>query len=321
MEPVVGRKRRATPQGGKSGRLKKLSSIVAIAALAACVSCTAPDGGSPQSSGSPPGSGEAQVTTPNDSSTASANPQEVPPPGSATAPEPPATTGPGGELDHLGGSMSATTPDQYTFDVSFNLGVGSTTTANIANAKPGQVNVNWYTPTIGDVTITNTTPGHTLPVPYEFALSCIHVRGVVGSGCPTLYSFYPAGSPVCTAEGPGGGRGIFLAYPAFSPSGNWCAVKWANAPFSQVPDGTVVPISGTLTSEWQGQDHHGVLLHEADYSALASALAAKPKHWEIEASTAGGAENTKRTPQTPPGCDSLSYVIWSSTPLVCSKSS
>jgi hypothetical protein len=220
--------------------------------------------------------------------------------------------------------VSATDPDQYTFDVSFDLQVlSSQTTEDIASAKPGQVNVSWSAATDGSMTVTNTTPGHTLKMPYEFTRSCIYNRGV-RPGCPTLYGFYPADSPVCTVEHPDSGLpGFRLALgvqdPEFSPQGKWCAIAFAQAQFSQVDDDTVLPVSGAQSTTWQGLSASDALLHEADYSALASALAAKPKQWEIEAAAVGGAEKTTR--QTPSGCEHRSYVIWSSTPLVCSKPS
>ena len=77
----------------------KLSALAAGATLIACTSCGTPNGGSPQASNSPHGSGQDQVQSS----------QAV-----ATAPES-TSTSQAAPLDHIKGSVSATAPDQYTF--------------------------------------------------------------------------------------------------------------------------------------------------------------------------------------------------------------
>jgi hypothetical protein len=300
MEPRVGTERGTSPLRRKSRRITKLSALAVAAALIACASCSTPNGGSPPASNPPPGSG-----------------QESSPP-VATAPES-TSTSQAAAFDHIKGSVTVTDPDQYTFDVAFDLQILiSWARADIASAKPGQVNVAWGTSTNGNITITNTTLGHTLRMPLDLTNKCIYYD----LSCPRLYGFYPPESPVCTVEVVGTNLRYADAnggtFHVFTPPGEWCAVAFAEAKFSEVDSETVLPVSGAVSTTWEGLAASSTLLHEADFSALASALAAKPQHWEIEATDPFGGRE-KSTPQTPPGCNNKFYVIWSSTPLVCSK--
>ncbi|MFF1880168.1 hypothetical protein ACFVVC_01700 [Pseudarthrobacter sp. NPDC058196] len=224
--------------------------------------------------------------------------------------------------------MTVKDKDKYTFTLAFDLTVSSSPLGeDTASAKPGQANVSWSSTAAGTMTLTNTTAGHTLVMPDEFTSLC-QIK-LAETGCPILYGFYPATSPICTVKmadqtGSSYTPGFNVTNPFYHPVGSWCAVAFALAPYSNVPpyNQTVLPIGGASTTQWvpysyRGDGVSGTLYNEADFPALAATTAAPPAQWAIEAGNSLRQEMTPSTPVAPPECQSSSYVIYATTAMTC----
>jgi hypothetical protein len=112
----------------------------------------------------------------------------------------PATTAPASPSAPAGTQVAASIAvrdrNRYTYNVAFSVTVGGALSVNTTDAKPGQANVTWAPISDGNLTVTNTTSGHTLPIPDWLSLVC----AADASRCLSLYGFWPATSPVCTVK-------------------------------------------------------------------------------------------------------------------------
>jgi hypothetical protein len=199
--------------------------------------------------------------------------------------------------------VAVTDSNRYTYAITFDVAIASNPTEDTASAKPGQANVSWSPLSSGSFTLTNTTDGHTLPIPVE-ALS--------------LYGFFPMSSPVCTVGtvDPSGSPTSFA--PAAKepqsyvyPAGKWCMLKYGQASALPVPE---LVAGGTASSTWQSNPITAVLQDEKQYPLLAAALDTGPRMWAALSPTWTGAT----TSYSISGCvNAADTVFWSSKSLIC----
>jgi hypothetical protein len=219
---------------------------------------------------------------------------------------------------HLTASVTVTNKNRYTYTIAFSVATDGALSVNTTDAKPGQAKVSWTPVLDGVLTVTNTTAGHTLPIPDWLYTSCAANAG----HCLSLFSFWPADSPVCTVkiEDPTGHKAYanigkrneynqIFVYPA----GQWCMVRYGSAGSLDSSNQTM-PIAGSASTNWKAGQLSAVLQDANDASKLATALAAGPKIWLIASPTWAG----ETTQYSITGCVPAALtVFWSSAPVTC----
>jgi len=233
----------------------------------------------------------------------------------ATSPEATESTPPAGTT--IASTVSIQNGNNYTYDITFSATVGGAPTVNTADSKPGQAKVTWSPVLDGSFSITNTTAGHTLPIPDWLALPCT----ADPNDCLSLFGFWPATSPVCAVKTVDEGNRAYDNTgdaPVYSdiyiaPAGKWCVIRYGQAGSLEDPSGKL-PLGGSGTSRWGSNEVTMVLLNENDSTKLADAFAAGPKVWVV-ASPTWAQESTKNSLK---GCvNAAPTIFWSSGPITC----
>jgi len=247
--------------------------------------------------------------------------------GAVSSTNPGATPSAPGSTATAGTRISATVAvhdgNGYTFGVTFDISVAGNLSEDTVNSKPGQAAVMWSSNLAGTFTITNTTVGHTLPIPawvgYDNISSSCNGNP---SHCLSLYGLWPIESPVCSVKMVDStGYYAFVAiaptveysgYGHVSPPGHWCVLRYGHAGNVSAA-GDRLDVAGTASANWESEGIDGVLLNEKDYPTLATALTKGPPVWIASSPTWAG-EVTK---YDIPNC-SVPTIFWTSAPVACS---
>jgi hypothetical protein len=272
-------------------------SLIGALSLAGCNTSKNPPAGSAQTDQVPSAASSKAVPAPSDTTLSSPSPSSQ---AAGTA--------------HIKANVAVTDSNRYTYAVTFDVAIASNPTEDTASAKPGQANVSWSPLSSGSFTLTNTTDGHTLPIPVEASWSCSSNV----SHCLSLYGFFPMSSPVCTVStvDPSGSPTSFAPAGEDSqsyvyPAGKWCVLKYGQASALPVPE---LAAGGTASSTWQSNPITAVLQDEKQYPLLAAALDAGPRVWAALSPTWTGAT----TSYSISGCvNAADVVFWSSKSLIC----
>lgn len=203
----------------------------------------------------------------------------------------------------LSGEISVKNREGYSYTLKYEVGMLPGGTEDVANAKPGQALVKWTSGGSGQISMTNTTAGHTLPWP-QFAIR--------------LAAFYPKSSLVCTVklEDPRH-NAAYLNFPStethHGPAGGqdaWCGVDMATQ--NGLVDTKPLGIGATAQGVFVPTGGDLILQSEQDYEPLMKALKDDATAWGL----VGWQKNGITSPSPPtPECWGDSFVYWSSVPL------
>lgn len=201
------------------------------------------------------------------------------------------------------GTIPVENSDGYSYTLKYDVGMRPGGGVDIANAKPGQALLKWTSGGGGQLELTNTTEGHTLPWP-EMKL--------------ILTAYYPKTSLVCGVklEDPQNYY-LYLDFPVSSayhgPAGGedaWCGVDMATG--GPCCGNEPIAIGGSVQSAFSPTGGDVILQSEQDFGPLMKALEDDATVWAL----VGYQKNGITSPAPPtPECTTASFIFWSSEPL------